>query len=106
MSSEPTSRPMPFLPSDDSVGAPLSVAAGGFRICEACGDWVARHACHKTRHAQYICHVCQRAGVELESSKQLLPFTMSWRYGLLVALGVAVGLLAIWLLYAAVEKLT
>ena len=106
MTSAPTSRPMPFPPSDDSVGAGLSISPGGFRICAACGDSVERHACHKTRHAQYICHGCQRAGVELESSKQLLPFTMSWRYGLLVAAGVAVGLLAIWLLYAAAEKLT
>ena len=97
---------MTLLPLDDSVGAGLSITPDGFRICAACGDSVARHACHKTRHAQYICHACQRAGIQLEPSKQWLPFKMSLRYGLLIAAGVAVGLLAIWLLYEVADKMT
>jgi hypothetical protein len=33
------------------------------RICANCGARVARVDCHKNRYGEYLCRVCQKAGV-------------------------------------------
>ncbi len=71
------------------------------KVCSACGATVARRDCHKNRFGEYICRVCQAAGIKVAPGRKLQRGSRRAAWGFWVGLlGLAAAGLLAWIGYA------
>ena len=82
-----------------------NLAADQKKLCAGCRSWVLRDDCHRNRYNEYICKSCQAKGIRFTWGNRLREYSRRSAVTLsIVAIASAVGMLILWIFYAAFAR--